>query len=41
MPADRNHDEVWLVMLGDQLHVAEQARVAHVVDPKTVLELDD
>src|SRR2546427_2502205 len=39
--ADRHQDEVGLVVVGDQLHVAEEARVAHVVDLESVLHLDD
>src|SRR5256885_10558277 len=39
--ADRDHDEFGLVVLPDQLHVAEESRVAHVVELESVLELDD
>src|SRR5882724_5281682 len=39
--ADRHQDEVGLVVVGDQLHVAEEPRVAHVVDLEPVLQLDD
>src|SRR5206468_12133034 len=39
--ADRHQDEIGLIVVGDQLHVAEEARVAHVVDLEPVLHLDD
>src|SRR2546429_6218656 len=39
--ADGDHDQVGLVVLPDQLHVAEESRVAHMVELEPVLELDD
>ena len=39
--ADGQQHQVGLVVLGNKLHVAEQAGVAHVPDLETVLELDD
>src|SRR5262244_2948832 len=39
--ADGHQDEVGLVVVGDQLHVAEDPRVAHVVELEPVLHLDD
>ena len=39
--ADRNQDEIGLVVLADHFHIAEQPRVAHVIDLEAVLQLDD
>src|SRR5439155_708332 len=39
--ADGDHDQVGLVVLPDQLHVAEESRVAHMVELEPVFELDD
>ena len=41
MATDRDQDQVGFVVLADQLHVPEQAGVAHVVDPEPVLQFDD
>jgi len=41
VPADRDHDEVGLGVLADEAHVAEEARVTHVVDLEAVLHLDE
>ena len=39
--ANRQQSQPWFVVGPNQLHVRENARVAGMVDPKTVLQLDD
>src|SRR5712691_12241944 len=39
--ADGDAHEIREVALADHLHIAEQARVAHVVDAEPVLQLED
>src|SRR6516164_6850925 len=41
MAADRQQEQIWLVVIADQLHVREHVGIPGVIDRKTVLKLDD